>query len=256
VDHDSLALVRTGSLFGARRTLLAEARIDAPEPAILARALGTLLAEAQVRGWPLTVVLADELARMWQVAPPPRAASPADLEAAAAMRFASLFGAPPAGWTIAADWQATHPFLAAALPAPLLDAITQSARAAGCHLIEVVPQFVAAMNGWRKRRLPGAWFGLVHGPVLTLAAYGGRELAALRSAVVPPGANRDWLAQHVAREALRIGIDAPQRLQLAGVAPRAWAIDGGDTGFVCTLFDDQAAVAGGALRLACTGSAA
>lgn len=259
VDHDSLALVRTSTLFGARRTVLAEKRIDAPEPAILARALATLLAEVQVKGWPLTVVLADELARMWQVAPPPQAGSPADLEAAAAMRFASLFGAAPAGWTIAADWQATHPFLAAALPTSLLDALAQSARAAGCHLIEVVPQFVAAMNGWRKQRTSGAWFGLVHGQVLTLAAYEGRQLAALRTAVVPPGADRSWFEHHIAREALRIGVAVPRQLQVAGAAARGWDGSAGQGGFACTLIDndsDDAAGEAGALRLACTGSAA
>lgn len=257
VGHDSLALVRTSRVFGARRTVLAEARIDAPEPEILARALGTLLAGAGARGWPLSVVLADELARIWQVAPPPQAASPADLEAACAMRFAGLFGAPPAGWTIAADWQAAQPFLAAALPAALTDALAQSARAAGCILVEVAPQFVAALNGWRRLRRPGAWFGLVHGEVLTIAAYEGAQLAALRTAVVPPGADRAWLDSHIAREALRVGLAPPQQLQVAGGAPRAWAMDGAGKGFACTLLDDAGAAGGaGAVRLACTGSAA
>ena len=254
--HDSLALVRTSSVFGARREVLAEARIDAPEPAILARALGTLLMDAKAAGWPVTVVLADELARMWQVAPPPQAASPADLEAAAAMRFMNLFGAPPALWSIAADWHATRPFLAAALPTPLLDTLTRAARAARCHLVEVVPQFVAALNGWRKLRTPGAWFGLVRGQVLTLAAYDGQLLAALRTAVVPPGADRHWLEQHIAREALRLGVEVPQQLQVGGAAPRSWAGSAGQGTFACTLFDSAAAGDAGAVRLACTGSAA
>ena len=255
VDHDSLALVRTSTVFGARRDVLGEARFDAPEPAILARALGTLLAGAKATGWPLTVVLADELARLWQVAPPPRAASPADLEAAAAMRFASLFGAPPAGWTIAADWQATRPFLAAAVPSALLDTLGQCVREAGCTLVEVVPQFVAALNGWRKLRRPGAWFGLVHGQVLSIAAYDGALLAALRTAVVPPGADRDWLESHIAREALRVGIERPQRLQVCGTAPRSWASHEEGLKFGCTLLGRDEGGSSAAVRLACTGSA-
>ena len=258
VGHDSLALVRTSRLFGARRTPLAELRIDPAEPDAQARGLRTLFDGLDVAGWPLSVVLADELARIWQVVPPPQAASPADLEAAAAMRFTNLFGAATAGWTLAADWRADRPFLAAALPAPLLAGVVDAARAARCPLIEVVPQFVAAMNGWRRQRRPGAWFGLVHGQVLSLAAYEGRSLAALRTAVVPPGADRGWLESHLSREALRLGIAAPSLLQLCGSAPRSWAGETGD--LACMLFEDSVAggMAGeaGALRLACTGSAA
>ena len=254
--HDSIALVRTSALFGARRAVLFEARIDAPQPAILAPALGALLQGAKAGGWPLSVVLADELARMWQVAPPPQAAHPADLEAACAMRFASLFGAPPSGWTIAADWQAAQPFLAAAVPTPLLETLAQAARTARCTLVEVVPQFVAALNGWRRLRRPGAWFGLVHGQVLSIAAYDGAQLAALRTAVVPPGADRAWLEGHLAREALRIGLPLPQQLQVAGAAPRAWAANDAGARFACTLFGDAAAGDAGAVRLACTGSRA
>jgi hypothetical protein len=253
VGHDSLALVRTGTGIGARREVVAEARIDADAPDSLARGLRTLLGETKVAGWPLAVVLADELARMWQVTPPRAASSPVDLEAAGAMRFASLFGAPPQGWTIAADWQATRPFLAAALPTALLGSLAQAARDARCTLVEVVPQFVAALNGWRKLRRPGAWFGQVHGQVLSIAAYDGALLAALRTAVVPPGADRDWLESHVAREALRVGIGRPERLQVCGNAPRSWASHDGRLKFACTLLEDEAAGQSAAVRLACTG---
>lgn len=255
VDHDGLALVRTKAWFGKGREVVAELRIDGAHDAhALAPGLRTLLGQAQVAGWPLRVVLADELARMWQVAPPPQAASPADLEAAAVMRYAGLFGAPPGGWTIAADWHATQPFLAAALPAALLDTLAQCAREARCTLVEVVPQFVAALNGWRKLRRPGAWFALVHGEVLSLAAYDGAQLAALRTAVVPPGADRDWLESHVAREALRVGIGRPERLQVCGSAPRSWASHEGRLKFGCTLLGGEAPGASAAVRLACTGS--
>lgn len=257
VDHDSLALVRTGAWFGKGHEVVAELRIDGVHDAqALASGLRTLLADAQVAGWPVRVVLADELARMWQVAPPPHASSPADLEAAAVMRYAGLFGASPSGWTIAADWHATQPFLAAALQTALLDTLAQCAREARCTLVEVVPQFVAALNGWRTLRRPGAWFGLVHGQVLSLAAYDGAQLAALRTAVVPPGAGREWLESHVAREALRLGIGNPQQLQVCGSAPRVWASDGEGLKFACTLLGGGAAAASAAVRLACTGSVA
>lgn len=258
VGHDSVALVKTSRLFGQRRVVLAETRLaDANEPEELARGLRALFSSAPVAGWPLAVVLADELARMWQVAPPPGAANPSDLEAAAAMRHAALFGAAPSNWMIAADWQAARPFLAAAFPSALLDVLNGCAREARCHLVEVVPQFVAAMNGWRKLHRPGAWFGLVHGQVLTLAAFDGPLLAALRTAVVPPGADRDWLESHVAREALRVGVGRPERLQLCGTAPRSWGSHEGRLKFACTLLEDDGDTGrSAAVRLACTGSPA
>jgi len=258
LGHDSLALVRVGRVFGRGATVLAEVRLDdARDPLALAQGLRTLLADQQLAGWPLSVVLADELVRMWQVAPPPGAAQPSDLEAAAVLRYQALFGGLPAGWKIAADWQAARPFLAAALPQALLEVIEQAAREARCHLVEVVPQFVAAMNAWRRQHRPGAWFGLVHGQVLTLAAYDGRTLAALRTAVVPPGADRDWLESHVAREALRVGVGRPERVQVCGPAPRSWASHEGRLKFGCTLLEDEGAAGQpAAVRLACTGSPA
>jgi hypothetical protein len=258
VGHDSLALVKTSRLFGERSTVLGEEGLgDANDPVELARGLRALLAAAPVAGWPVVVVLADELARIWQVSPPPSAAGPADLEAAAAMRFGALFGEAPSSWKIAADWQATRPFLAAAMPAALLEVLQGCAREARCQLVEVVPQFVAALNGWRKLHRPGAWFGLVHGQVLTLAAYDGPVLAALRSAVVPPGADRDWFEAHVAREALRVGVGRPERVQVCGTAPRSWSSHEGRLKFACSLLEDEdTAGRSGAVRLACTGSPA
>ena len=258
LGHDSLALVRVGRVFGRGATVLAEARLaDAHDSASLRQGLRALLAEVRVTGWPLSVVLADELVRMWQVAPPSNAARPADLEAAASMRYQALFGAPSGGWKIAADWQATRPFLAAALPLALFDVLEQSAREARCHLVEIVPQFVAAMNAWRRLHRPSAWFGLMHGQVLTLAAYDGRTLAALRTTVVPPGADREWLESHVAREALRVGVGRPERVQVCGPAPRGWASHEGRLKFGCTLLEDEGAAGrSAAVRLACTGSPA
>jgi hypothetical protein len=109
------------------------------------------------------VVLADELARMWQVTPPQQAASLPTSRPRPRCAFTSLFGAARADGRSAPTGRPAAPFLAAALPAPLLESLAQAAREARCPLVEVVPQFVAAMNRWRRLRRPGAWFGLVHG---------------------------------------------------------------------------------------------
>jgi hypothetical protein len=256
VAADSLALVSTRRWSDTPLAMLAEQRLDpAAGEQSLALGLRRLLADTPPAGSAVTAVLSDELVRMWQVTPPQAASRMADLEAAAALRFQSLFGAPATGWKISADWDARRPFLAAAVPLPLLARLRQGAAEHRFHLVEIVPQFVAALNGWRKLRRPGAWFGLVQGAVLTLAAFDDGALAAVRTAVIPQGADRDWLEGHVAREALLLGAGRPELLQLSGQAPRAWSSHAGRLKFACILLDDEAAPGwSDAALLAATGS--
>jgi hypothetical protein len=255
VAPNGLALVKVGRLFGSAPLALAEQPLDLFAPDALAPGLRMLISDIPLAGWPVTVVLADELLRLWQVTPPPGATRPADLEAAAALRFQHLFGASPADWRISADWDADHPFLAAAAPRVLLDQLTAAANEYRFHLVEAAPQFVAALNQWRRERRPGAWFGQVAGGVLTLAAYEGRALAAVRTAVIPAGADRDWLEAHVGREALRVGVARPERLQLCGAAPAAWASSPGRLNFACSLLETLDDGWSELARLARTGSA-
>ena len=239
IAADGLALLRVGGVLAPGVDVLAVLPVEAGAPDALAVGLRALLIEAAPRGWPLTVVLADELVRLWQVPPPQGASRLGDLQAAAAFRFQALFGALPSEWRISADWSATRPFLAAAAPEALLALLEGLAREHRFHLVEAAPQFVAAMNAWRAERRPGAWFGLVHGGVLTLAAFDGKALAAVRTAPIPENADRDWLEAHVAREALRVGVGRPERLQLCGAAPSGWASSSGRLKFACTLLEDD-----------------
>ena len=255
VAADGLALVRTNRLFGGAPMLLAEQRLDLFAPDALALGLRALFADHPPARWSMSVVLADELIRLWQVMPPQGASRMGDLEGAATLRFAHLFGAAVADWVIRADWHATRPFMASAAPRNLLDGLTLAAQEHRCHLVEISPQFVASLNRWRGMRRPGAWFGQVHGGVLSLAAYDGATLAAVRSVPVPPGADRDWLEAHVAREALRVGIKRPERLQLCGAAPAAWGSSPGRLKFACSLLEQNTNDGWSDLaRLACTGA--
>ena len=258
IAADGLALLRVGGWIKPVAEVLAVRPVEAGAPGALEDGLRVLLGEAKPRRWPLSVVLADDLVRLWQVPPPQGATRPSDLQAAAALRYQSLFGAMPSDWRVSADWRADQPFLAAAAPAALLALLESLAREHGCYLVEMAPQFVAALNAIRRDRRPGAWFGLVHGGVLSLAAYDGARLAAVRTAVIPDGADRDWLEAHVAREALRVGVGRPERLQLSGPAPRAWASAAGRLKFACTLLEDEDAAPGWPLhaRLARTGMGA
>jgi hypothetical protein len=244
VAHDGIALVRT-SRWGAQVSLLAE-HAGAPDSAALEALLG------EHAGWPLTIVLADELARLWQVTPPKDSTRLADLEAAAALRFQHLYGEPAANWRLSAGWNADRPFLAAALPRALLGVLEQGA--AAMPVVEIVPQFIAVFNRWSGTIKPGAWFGVVHDQVLTIGACDGGAFVAVRAQALPDGADAGWLDGHVAREALRLNLPAPSRLQLWGSVPAEWL---GSGALACT----QLGVAGqtgwaSAARLAASGSAA
>jgi hypothetical protein len=225
VSNHGMALVKTSRWRGEAVTVLAEHIFmhgDEQGPQAIALGLRNLLGEAGVAGWPVTFVLADDMVRLWQVVPPQAAARLADLEAAAALRFQTLFGDNVGPWKVSASWDARRPFLAAAVRRDLSAVLEQAAEEHGMRVVEVVPQFVAGWNHWRGAVKPGAWFGQVHERVLTIAAPEGRTLGPVRTAALPQGADQAWMQETVAREALRLNLPAPDCLQLCGQVPAAW----------------------------------
>ena len=88
VSTDAVSLLSVPRWGRGSATPLAEQPLTGPDS--LDRALRLLVEGRDVAGRALTVVLADELCRMWQVQPPPQAARLADIEAAASLRFHAL----------------------------------------------------------------------------------------------------------------------------------------------------------------------
>ncbi len=225
----AVSLLRTSRWRGDKVTVLAEQALDgtaAATPvgaAALAQALRTLLEGQDVAGWPVGIVLADELCRLWQVTPPPGATRLADIEAAAALRFASLYGEAPSAWAFSADWDARDSFYACAMPRVLLAMLQALADERQMHIVEVVPHFVTAWNRWHRAVRAGAWFGQLHDRMLTVAAIDDRSLRAIRAVPVPHGADHYWLTQTVHREALLLGLAVPSLVQLCGPLPAALA---------------------------------
>ena len=231
ISAGAVSLLRTSRWHGDKVTVLAEYELPEGEAGIassagatiLAQALRTLLEGQDVAGWPVGVVLADELCRLWQVNPPPGAARLADIEAAAALRFHSLYGEPPTAWALSADWDARKPFHAAALPRALLAVLQALADDRGMHLVEIVPHFVTGWNRWHRALRVDSWFGQWHERMLTLAAIEERTLRAVRIVAVPQGADHYWLTQTIGREALLLGLSVPAQVQLCGALPPALA---------------------------------
>jgi len=224
----------------------------------IANALRALLGEQDVGGWPVAIVLADELTRMWRVTPPPGATRLDDMEAAAGLRFQSLYGEAPSAWKIAADWNATEPFFAAAMPRALLAMLELVATEFKLSIVGVEPHFVSAWNRWRRGMKQGAWFGLLHDNLLTIAAIdtGGKAPQAIRSLPVPAGADAAWLTQTLKREALLLDMAPPELLQLCGAgsgspAAAAWTRSAGNAAQIpCEALDPARQTADAGLSMA------
>ena len=138
VSPAAITLLAARRFGGVGRTpaaeTLAELRLEhSSHPDALAGALRVLLADAGCAGWPATIVLADELVRLWQVTPPAGTARLADLEAAAAVRFQSLYGDSAGAWQLSANWDAARPFLAAGAPRALLASCSRPAPRTRCR---------------------------------------------------------------------------------------------------------------------------
>jgi hypothetical protein len=245
VAPQAVALLACHRWRRAELTVLAEQACADASPESIGNALDAALHATGCAGWPAVFVLADSLARFWEVTPPPNATRLADLDAACAFRARTLYGDSMAGWQVAADLDAGQPFLAAAVPRALLDSLLRCAAAHRLKVLEMAPQLVAARNRWHGVLPAGAWFGLVHDGVLTLNAG-----AQVRTAALPPMADADWLKQQVEREALRLATEPPAHLAVAGEAPASWRLAAG----VMLLGPD--AGWSSAVRLAATGSAA
>ncbi len=228
VSRESLTAVRLSRWRGAPATVLAERALQAgqaDDPTQLAAALRALLAGHDCAHLPLSVVLADDLVRLWQVTPPQGASRMADIEAACALRFQTLYGEPLANWRLACAPDARSPFFAAALPRAVYDVIAAFADEGAMPLVAMAPQFVAAFNRWRKDLRADAWFALVHGGLLTLGAHDGQQLLAVRSMPLAPEAGAAWLRAQLEREALRLDLPCPQAVQGCGQLPQAWLDD-------------------------------
>ncbi|WP_158301266.1 hypothetical protein [Janthinobacterium sp. BJB426] len=241
-------------------TLLGEAAY-APDDALhgdfaaLGQALEQILPVGQYAGWPLSVVLDDALARLWQVDMPQGAARLADIEAAAALRFQSLYGDAPGLWHSSSAWDARAPFFCA-VPRALLAQLARVAAARKLALIFITPQFARHWNRWHGALKPGAWFGQLQESVLTLGVRHDGYLRAVRALPVPQGAGQDWLLQVLAREALLQGVPAPALLQLCGAAPAGWLAPA--QAFHCQIFStpDGEGALSPAARLARSGGVA
>ena len=229
LSKSGVTLLQTSGWLRLQRQVLAECALSKEEsssPELIAAKLRSLLDAAYGARLPVRVVLSDDWVRRWMVTPPQNATRLADCMSAAAARFQALFGEAPSDWQLTADWDTRRPFLACAMPLWLLAVLRQVAREYRLVLLEVAPQFVVAWNRWRAQLTEVAWFGVIHGKVLTLAAPSQRGLGAVHGVTLPDEVLHDQsrLPQIVAREALRLNLAMPSEIRLCGQIPAHWVM--------------------------------
>ena len=228
ISSHALTIARRGA-FGKGPAVLFDESASLQE---LQQRCRAALAGTACAGLPLSITLCDELVRLFMVTPPQNAARLHDLQAAADMRFLSLYGESPGNWRISADWQARTPFLACAAPRALIEECTTLAHALRMPLVGLQAHFVAAWNLAHKelsRAKEPTWLAVLRGNHLTLGIVEPkpRRLLALRGLQLPgERAGLDWLQEQVERTALQSDTVSPSHVLLAGEPRADWSSAG------------------------------
>lgn len=227
LSRTGITLLKTSGLLRSQTSVLANAALAeeaSTAPERLGAQLHDMLVATNCARLATTIILSDDWVRLLMVTPPQNAGSVQDCRAAADMRFQALYGEPVSAWALEADWDARHAFLACAIPQPLLDMLRQTADMNRLTLISIAPQFVIMWNHWRRELQANAWFGVAQDDRLTLGAVDRQRLCAVRSVAVPHGAwqEKQWLPEHLVREALRLNLPVPSHIQLCGSVPGQW----------------------------------
>lgn len=262
LSHSGLAVAETHGWLRSQMRQIADITLPSDGTALstqLNLALGSALAKEHGAFRAATFVLADDLVRLFIVNPPNNAARLQDCISAVHMRFQTLYGETSANWRIDADYHATLPFLACAVPNDLLDAINVATSQQSLTLVTVVPQFIACWNTWCDQLDDSAWLCIVNYNTLTLGAMQGQQITKVRSVPLPSAARDDkiWLADQVSKEAMRWNVPAPQGVHLYGDFPEHW-INAAESRWKCTplcsaRIGTHDALLSPGMLLACTG---
>lgn len=159
----------------------------------------------------LDITVDDALARSFVVTPPSGAQGLNELRASAAARFAVLYAESAEQWLMAADWQATAPFIACALPRQLYQGLDSLVRMNGWRLNSVRPALVRVWNRLHPSIPPEGWLGVGFGQTLTLVHTSNEQATALRTLHLPDTTDVAELETLLEQERLRTPVPAEAR---------------------------------------------
>lgn len=172
----------------------------------------------------LTVTVDDSLARSFVVTPPRGARGLRELRAAAEARFATLYGEFAEQWLLVADWHASAPFIACALPRQLCQALDQLARTHSWRLASLSPAFVRVGNHLCESIPAEGWLLVGFGQTLTLLATRSSQVADTRSMQLPGVPDFAALETLLTQECLRRSVPGAdgERLSLLWAGAAEW----------------------------------
>lgn len=165
----------------------------------------------------LRAVVRDDCARYFVVEPPDNARRVNDLKLAARLRFEGLYGDTPADWALDADWRATRPFLACAIPAQAITVVANAARACRLRDAGVTTEFTSSWNAQHRRMSDRqAWVVHLGRQMDVVAARASGAVAAVSMVCgARPFAVAD-MVDELARCALRWNLPVPETVYLLG----------------------------------------
>lgn len=107
---------------------------------------------ALLRGWPVSVTLAEDLVRWWLVSAPAGARSLAELEAFATLRHEELFGHELGDWHLACRWRLDRPSVCCALSGTAAACAQELGHQLDLRLSEICPATQRLMDIWRSSK--------------------------------------------------------------------------------------------------------
>ncbi|WP_374565598.1 hypothetical protein [Ideonella sp.] len=107
---------------------------------------------ALLRGWPVSVTLAEDLVRWWLVSAPAGARSLAELEVFATLRHEELFGHELGDWRLACRWRLGRPSVCCALSGTAAACAQELGHQLDLRLSEICPATQRLMDIWRSTK--------------------------------------------------------------------------------------------------------
>jgi hypothetical protein len=180
-------------------------------------AIVDLLREHGTAGASLECRIGDAITRYFVVVPPINARCTADLHLVAELRFETLFGDSAADWVMNAQWSATRPFLAGAMPRSLLRALSSAARTCRFRTPLVNGQFVHAWNRQCRRFAdPQGWVLYAGGEASLLVVCAQARVQAITRVDLVYPQSPQTLESAIERWAIRWNLEPPKTLYLLG----------------------------------------
>nr|WP_315484280.1 hypothetical protein [uncultured Undibacterium sp.] len=186
--------------------------------------LDGLLKENQCQRLKTKIFLSNNFVRFFVVTPPSNASRFQDCQAAAEVRFHSLFGESPSKWMMSADWQLNHPFLASAIPNSAMVGIKKIANEHHLSILKIEPQLITHLNRLPQKKLPNCWLASFSGGMFELVMMSEAGIQVIRKMTYSNESIQDkhWLRDTIQREAFRHSIEIPKTFYCGNQPSRVW----------------------------------